>query len=149
MEVILNSQKRKLWAKALLRGTFIYSIRYISRRETGQKRNKTKGNTCLLDKKTFVLFKFSHRILFMFLMSVKNFALCFLAFCSLWKQPFPLALRRWERFARKVPNDEGRGETAFFAGYRFSGLEFRLKEVVCVCLRFSYTRRDIFILAEI
>ena len=148
MEVILNSQKRKLWAKALLRGTFIYSIRYISRGETGQKRNKTKGNTCLLDKKTFVLYKFSHRILFMFLMSVKNFALCFLAFCSLRKQPFPLALRRWERFARKAPAAKGE-EKRHFSQARFSGLEFRLKEVVCVCLRFSYTRRDIFILAEI
>ena len=148
MEVILNSKKKALSQSSASR--YVHLVFAIFPEEKlAKKETKPKEISAFLIKKTFVLYKFSHRILFMFLMWVKNFALCFLAFCSLRKQPFPLALRRWERFARKVPNGEGRGETAFFAGYRFSGLEFRLKEVVCVCLRFSYTRRDIFILAEI
>ena len=35
---------------------------------------------------------------------------------SLRKHPFLLALRRWGRFARKVPSGEERGETDVFAG---------------------------------
>ena len=36
---------------------------------------------------------------------------------SLRKDTFPLALRRWGRFARTVPSGEKRGETDLFAGY--------------------------------
>ena len=36
---------------------------------------------------------------------------------SLRKDPFPLALRRWGRFARTVPSGEKRGEKDLFAGY--------------------------------
>ena len=36
---------------------------------------------------------------------------------SLRKDPFPLALCRWGRFARTVPSGEKRGETDLFAGY--------------------------------
>ena len=39
-----------------------------------------------------------------------------LASSSLRKHPFLLALRRWGRFARKVPSGEERGETDVFAG---------------------------------
>ena len=52
-------------------------------------------------------------------MSVVDLTLETSKYISLRKHPFLLALRRWGRFARNVPSGEKRGQTDFFAGYKY------------------------------
>ena len=84
----------------------------------------------------------------MFLMSVKNLRCAFWLSVACGNSRFPSLLAA-ENVSREKSPAAGGEEKQHFSQARFSGSEFRLKEVVCVCLCFSYTRRDIFILAEI
>ena len=89
-----------------------------------KKETKPKEIPAFLIKKTFVLYKFSHRILFMFLMSVKNFALCFLAFCSLRKQPFPSLFAAENVSREKSPTAKGEEKRHFSQAIGFLAWNF-------------------------